>query len=90
MEEAGGLSGKYQRQLRDNEARVKELEQELENERQSRARSERARTELQSEIDEQQEQLDHQNLSTSSHLELNKKKDAELASSNSIHRARHL
>lgn len=65
--------------MKELDARCKELESELENERQARARSERSRNDSQYEADELQERLDQHTLATQAQTELNKKKDAELA-----------
>lgn len=47
LEDAQTQVAKLQRQMKDNEARIAELEAEVENERQARSRSERAKSELQ-------------------------------------------
>lgn len=60
-EETQSLAAKLQRQIRDNNARLKELETDLEVERQAQARSERSKHELQYEIDELQEQIEQNN-----------------------------
>ena len=51
----------------------------MENERQARARSDRSKTELQQEIDDLSDQLGQQGGATVSQMEMNKKKDNELA-----------
>lgn len=60
-EETQNLVAKIQRQIRDNDARLKELETDLELERQARVRSEHLKDELQYEIDDLQEQMDQNN-----------------------------
>jgi myosin heavy chain 6/7 len=61
------------------DARCKEIEAELEAERQARSRSERSKNDSQYEADELQDRLDQHAQATQAQLEANKKKDAEVA-----------
>lgn len=70
-EEAQSLTAKLQRQIRDNNERLKELEADLESERQARARSERSKNELQYEVDELQEQIEQHNFGTTTQVIFN-------------------
>jgi myosin heavy chain 6/7 len=79
LEDQQAATGKLQRQVKDNEARIRELESEVESEKQARERGERAKQELQQEIDDVTEQCQQQARATTSQIENNKKKDAELA-----------
>ena len=59
-------------------ARVEEMEEELEAERQGRAKAERQRQDLSRELDELSERLDESCHATSAQIELNKKREAEI------------
>lgn len=58
---------------------ISELEEDLEQERQSRSKSDRTRSELQRELEELSERLDEQGGATAAQIELNKKREAEMA-----------
>lgn len=58
---------------------IAELEEDLEQERQSRSKSDRAKGDLQRELDEITERLDEQGGATAAQIELNKKREAEMA-----------
>ncbi|CAJ0963541.1 unnamed protein product, partial [Mesorhabditis belari] len=79
LEEEQSLSSKLQRQLRDGTSRLSELEDEVESERQNRAKAERSKTDLQRELDNLNDRLDEQGGMTAAQIELNKKREAELA-----------
>uniref|UniRef100_A0A8R1HU94 Uncharacterized protein n=1 Tax=Caenorhabditis japonica TaxID=281687 RepID=A0A8R1HU94_CAEJA len=79
LEDEQALVSKLQRQIKDGQSRVSELEEELENERQSRSKADRAKSDLQRELEELGEKLDEQGGATAAQVEVNKKREAELA-----------
>ncbi|CAD6189768.1 unnamed protein product [Caenorhabditis auriculariae] len=79
LEDEQALVSKLQRQIKDGQSRVSELEEELENERQSRSKADRAKADLQRELEELGERLDEQGGATAAQVEVNKKREAELA-----------
>nr|XP_027217744.1 myosin heavy chain, muscle-like [Penaeus vannamei] len=79
VEEEQGVVSKVQRQVKDMQSRIEAAEEELEHERQARAKAEKARSQLCQELDELGERLDEAGGATSAQVELNKKRDAELA-----------
>nr|CDJ95284.1 Myosin and Myosin head and Myosin tail domain containing protein [Haemonchus contortus] len=81
IEDEQAMANRLNRQCKENAARIIEIEDELEHERQSRAKADRARSELQRELDDLNERLDDQNHQMQAHIELNKKKDAEILKS---------
>merc|ERR1719192_1612763 len=70
--------GRVQKQIKELQARVEEMEEELEAERQGRAKAERQRQDLASEYDELTERLEESGIATSAQIELNKKREAEI------------
>ena len=60
------------------QARIEELEEELEAERQARSKVEKQRSELSRELDDLSERLDEAGGATAAQVELNKKREAEL------------
>ncbi|CAF4502692.1 unnamed protein product, partial [Rotaria magnacalcarata] len=60
-------------------ARVEELEEELESERQSRTKTEKQRADLAREIDEMNDRLEEAGGATTTQVEMNKKREGELA-----------
>ncbi|ETN83119.1 myosin head [Necator americanus] len=78
IEDEQAMGNRLTRQSKENAVRIIEIEDELEHERQSRAKADRARSELQRELDELNERLDEQNNQMQAQQELNKKKDAEI------------
>ncbi|KAF1769637.1 hypothetical protein GCK72_001454 [Caenorhabditis remanei] len=79
LEDEQALVSKLQRQIKDGQSRISELEEELENERQSRSKADRAKSDLQRELEELGEKLDEQGGATAAQVEVNKKREAELA-----------
>ncbi|CAF1111435.1 unnamed protein product [Rotaria sp. Silwood1] len=67
------------KKIKELQARIEEVEEELENERQSRAKTEKQRADLAREIDEMRDRLDDAGGATSSQVEMNKKRESELA-----------
>ncbi|KHJ97615.1 myosin head [Oesophagostomum dentatum] len=78
IEDEQAMGNRLTRVCKENAVRIIELEDELEHERQSRAKADRARSELQRELDELNERLDEQNNQMQSQQEFNKKKDSEI------------
>jgi myosin heavy chain 6/7 len=72
------LVGKVQKQIKEFQGRVEELEEELEAERQARAKAERQRSDLARELEELGERLNEAGGATSAQIELNKKRESEL------------
>merc|ERR1712029_1114465 len=62
----------------EHQGRVEELEEELESERQARAKAERQRSDLARELEELSERLDEAGGATAAQVELNKKREAEI------------
>ncbi|MCP9266367.1 Myosin-4 [Dirofilaria immitis] len=79
LEEEQDLVGKLKKQINETQNRITELEEELENERQSRSKAERAKSDLQRELEELGDRLDEQGGATAAQVEVNKKREAELA-----------
>merc|ERR1719339_566315 len=65
--------------IKELQARIEELEDEIKHESNGRAKSENAKKKLQAEIDEIGDRLDEAGGATSAQMELNKKREAELA-----------
>jgi myosin heavy chain 6/7 len=79
LEEEQSLVARLQRQIKELLARVQELEEELDAERAARARAEKARAELQAENEELADRADEAGGLTQAQLELNKRREAEMA-----------
>ncbi|XP_013100166.1 myosin heavy chain, muscle isoform X22 [Stomoxys calcitrans] len=87
--ELGALTGKLDdeqvvvnknnRQIKELQARIEELEEEIEAERQARAKAEKQRADLARELEELGERLEEAGGATSAQIELNKKREAELS-----------
>merc|ERR1739848_646750 len=75
----GGIVAKTQKGIKEIQGRVEELEEELEAERQARAKAERQRSDLAREIEQLGERLDEAGGATHAQVELNKKREAEVA-----------
>uniref|UniRef100_A0A0R3RHL6 Myosin motor domain-containing protein n=1 Tax=Elaeophora elaphi TaxID=1147741 RepID=A0A0R3RHL6_9BILA len=73
------MVNKLQKQIKELEGRISELEEDLEQERQSRGKLDRAKSDLQRELDEISQRLDEQGGATAAQIELNKKREAEMA-----------
>merc|ERR1712055_302410 len=67
-----------QKNIKEAQGRVEELEEELEAERQARAKAERQRSDLAREIEQLGERLDEAGGATVAQVELNKKREAEV------------
>lgn len=70
---------KVQRQIKEQQGRIDELDQELEFERQSRAKAEKSKTSLAKDLSELGDRLEEAGGATAAQIELNKKREAELA-----------
>ncbi|XP_071512368.1 myosin heavy chain, muscle-like [Panulirus ornatus] len=79
VDEEQGQYSKVQRQIKEQQARIEELEQEAEHERQARGKAEKGKSNLAKELSELGDRLDEAGGATASQIELNKKREAELA-----------
>ncbi|KAG0710436.1 Myosin heavy chain, muscle [Chionoecetes opilio] len=79
IEEEQGQYSKMQRQIKEQQTRVEDLEHEAEHERQARGKGEKGKTALAQELSELADQLDEAGGATAAQIELNKKREAELA-----------
>lgn len=79
LEEEQATYMKFQRQIREQQARLDELESEVEHERQARAKAEKGKTNLAKELSDLGDRLDEAGGATAAQVELNKKREAELA-----------
>merc|ERR1712223_442604 len=78
LEDEQSLVSKIQKAIKENQGRVEELEEELEAERQARAKAERQRSDLARELESLGERLDDAGGATAAQMELNKKREAEV------------
>jgi len=79
LEDEQALVNKLHKQIKELQARIEELEEELETERHARAKAEKQRSDLARELEELGERLDEAGGATAAQIELNKKREAELA-----------
>merc|ERR1719431_1822631 len=79
LDDEQSLVAKMQKNIKEAQGRVEELEEELEAERQARAKAERQRSDLAREIDQLGERLDEAGGATHAQMELNKKRECEVA-----------
>ena len=78
LDDEQGLMGKSQKGIKELQGRVEEMEEELEAERQARAKAERQRSDLARELEELGQRLSEAGGATSAQIELNKKRESEL------------
>merc|ERR1711997_108097 len=78
LEDEQSVVAKMQKAIKETQGRVEELEEELEAERQARAKAERQRSDLARELDELGERLNEAGGATTAQIELNKKREAEV------------
>merc|ERR1711962_1030315 len=78
LDDEQSLVAKSQMGIKELQGRVEAMEEELEAERQSRAKAERQRSDLAREIDQLGERLDEASGATAAQIELNKKREAEV------------
>ena len=79
VEEESAAVAKQRKQMKQKDALRAELEEEVDMERTARAKAERARSELQREMEELMERLEEAGGSTTAQMEMNKRREAELA-----------
>ncbi|XP_030030426.1 myosin heavy chain, muscle isoform X47 [Manduca sexta] len=79
LEDEQSLVSKLQKQIKELQGRIEELEEEVESERQARAKAEKQRADLARELEELGERLEEAGGATSAQIELNKKREAELS-----------
>ncbi|XP_071512369.1 myosin heavy chain, muscle-like isoform X1 [Panulirus ornatus] len=79
LEEEQILVSRTQKQVKELQARIEELEQEVEHERQSRAKAEKAKANLAKELGDLSDRLEEAGGATAAQIELNKKREGELA-----------
>merc|ERR1711997_418505 len=78
LEDEQSVVAKMQKTIKETQGRVEELEEELEAERQARAKAERQRSDLAKELDQLGERLNEAGGATTAQIELNKKREAEV------------
>ena len=79
IEDEGTLGSKYNKQVKELQARLEELDEELAIERANRAKAEKSRTILKKDIEDLGSRLEEAGANTATQVELNKKREAELA-----------
>merc|ERR1711992_91111 len=79
IEDEATLGSKYQKQVKELQSRLEELDEELVIERQNRAKAEKNRSTLSRDIGDLAEKLEDAGNNTATQIELNKKREAELA-----------
>ena len=79
LEDEQNIVSKSQKGVKEVQARIEELEEELEAERQSRSKAERQRSDLAREIEDLGHRLDEAGGATNAQVELNKKRENEIA-----------
>merc|ERR1711971_1345843 len=78
MGDEGTLGSKYNKRVKELQSRIEELDEELHIERQNRAKAEKNRTTLSRDIQDLGGRLEEAGSNTSTQIELNKKREAEL------------
>merc|ERR1719290_34577 len=79
IEDEASLGGKYGKQIKELQARLEELDEELQVERNNRAKAEKSRTMLKKDIEDISSRLEEAGSNTATQVELNKKREGELA-----------
>ncbi|XP_069168168.1 myosin heavy chain, muscle [Procambarus clarkii] len=79
VEEEHGIISKYNRQNKEFQTRIENLERELIDEREARSKAEQAKTRLLRELSESASRLEEAGGATEAQIELNRKREAELA-----------
>merc|ERR1719208_61893 len=79
IDDEGTLGSKYSKQVKELQGRLEELDEELAIERQARAKAEKNRSLLSRDIEDLGQKLEDAGNNTSTQIELNKKREAELA-----------
>merc|ERR1711990_56996 len=78
LDDEQSLVAKIQKGIKEQQARIEEMEEELEAERQAHAKAERQRSDLARELEGLGERLNEASGATSAQIELNKKREAEV------------
>merc|ERR1711887_370702 len=78
LDDEQGLVGKTQKAIKELQGRIEEMEEELEAERQARAKAERQRSDLAREMESLGERLNEATGTTAAQIELNKKRESEV------------
>merc|ERR1711997_111776 len=78
LDDEQSVVAKMQKSIKETQARVEEYEEELEAERQARAKAERQRSDLAKELDQLGDRLSEASGATGAQIELNKKREAEV------------
>ena len=78
LDDEQGLVGKVQKTIKENQGRIEEMEEELEAERQARAKAERQRSDLARELESLGERLHEACGTTAAQIKLNKKRESEV------------
>merc|ERR1711902_386850 len=78
LEDEQNVVAKTQKSIKEIQGRVEEMEEELEAERQARAKAERQRSDLARELESLGERLNEAGGATHAQVELNKKREAEV------------
>jgi len=79
LDDEQSLVGKTQKGIKEMQGRVEEMEEELEAERQARAKAERQRSDLARELESLGERYNEATSTTAAQIELNKKRDSEVS-----------
>merc|ERR1712045_828430 len=79
IDDEGTLASKYSKQVKELAGRLEELDEELSIERQARAKAEKNRAGLSRDIEDFAEKLEDAGNNTATQIELNKKRESELA-----------
>ena len=79
IEDEASLGSKYAKQIKELQARMEEIDDELQIERGNRAKAEKNRSLLKKDIEDVSARLDEAGSNTATQVELNKKREAELA-----------
>merc|ERR1719175_445336 len=79
IDDEATLGSKYAKQIKELQARIEELDEELAVERGNRAKAEKSRTMLKKDIEDIGSRLEEAGSNTATQVELNKKREAELA-----------
>merc|ERR550534_2694888 len=79
IEDEASLGSKYSKQIKELQSRLEELDEELNIERGNRAKAEKSRTLLKKDIEDVSSRLEEAGSNTATQVELNKKREQELA-----------
>jgi len=79
IEDEGTLANKYGKQIKELQSRLEELDEELLIERTNRAKAEKTRSMLKKDLEDLGSKLEEAGANTTTQVELNKKREAELA-----------